>query len=180
MHMLHRLLHIESRLPTPKCDDLTELEWLAFLRKLKPKVMASLEPDFPKALAGYEQTVAEAQRIAPVPEPTNDPYRAPTWRYELRFEYVFRAHVWIFEILHRIVNRIPPVTEGEFYQLVAWFNEHESALQQRYLPAAEITLCNGDSVSFSHLRLRINDGPRQVYAGTTAEQLRLWKATTTS
>ncbi|MBX3399492.1 MAG: hypothetical protein KF873_12180 [Gemmataceae bacterium] len=97
------------------------------------------EPDYPRALAEYEQATVAAERIAPEIDPPRDfrihhPRRIPrlfTWRNDPRFPAVGAGFDWLAALLVRVLDRMPPVAEAAFAELDGWFREHEAVLCDR-------------------------------------------------
>jgi hypothetical protein len=93
------------------------------------------EPDFPIAMELYRDAVERG-----------DP-RTTEWE-------------WLSEMLSRLIESKPPVSEMEYEELADWYRRNESVVYQVDLRSA---LLNGG-------------GPRRIGATKTVEELRLLRA----
>ncbi len=143
------------------------------------------EPDFPRALAECRDAIARARAAADPPfEPPVEflpghPFphvRLARWRTRERFPEVHAALDWLGEMLDRLMDGIPPVSEREFAELVAWLAEHDAALGVLAGSTELLDVGNGRQVWCAHLRERLARGPRAQGAGRVAEDVRQLQA----
>ncbi|MCE9561265.1 MAG: hypothetical protein K8U57_04350 [Planctomycetes bacterium] len=179
-----RLVRLESQargLPRPAEEPRDEDEWLAVFEQLGRDCVFKPEPDFPVALAFFSDALKRAHASTNPPfdppaefRPGDPPHlRRECWRARDRFPDVDEGFMWLAEILERINDGIPPVTEAEFRELTEWFNVHEAQLRQISLPSYLLDLGGGRQTSCSNLCYLLARGSRAVGAGQLAADVRL-------
>jgi hypothetical protein len=70
----------------------------------------------------------------------------------------------------------PPVTELEFQELGAWFEQNDERLSNLCKPSGLLDCGNGRTTSTSSIRYGIQRGPRDLEAGELAVELRQLRA----
>jgi hypothetical protein len=188
MTLKRRLLRLEARArPLDQGntveDRLSEEQWLEEFAAWGRQGLFAAEPDFPRALEEYRQALAAAQAQADPPWLPPDDFlpgladlphlRLGNWRDRTRFPAVWAGWSWLAEILDRVREGVPPVTEAEFAELAGWFHANDAWLYQRSLPSQ---LLDSEQVCVGYLRYGVAQGPRASGAGALAEQLRRLKA----
>lgn len=180
-----RLARLEDRAAerTPPGAPRDEAGWLAAFEHWGACGRFDREPDFPRALALFRDALARAQASTdppfdPPPEfRPGDPYphiRAQLWRAPDRFPELYAVWEWLGEMLGRLCDDLPPVSEAEFAELAAWFAEHDAALCA--LPSELLDVGNGRQTWCANLRYDLARGPRADGAGRAAEDIRQLKA----
>jgi hypothetical protein len=126
--------------PAPRDEE----GWLASFEEWGREGHFDHEPDFPVALALFRAALARARAsmdppFDPLPEFRPEqrfPHiRLEMWRTKERFSEVCAGLDWLSEMLARLVQGIPPVSEAEFAELAAWFRVHDAALYALSLPS---------------------------------------------
>lgn len=183
MKTSHRLRKLETRFERV-VDAVNPIwsdpEWLEVFAEKGREGFFRREPDFPRALAEYEQAIAAAERIAPEIDPPRDfrihhPHRIPklfTWRNDPRFPAVGAGFDWLAALLVRVLDRLPPVTEAAFAELAGWFHEHEPRLRDRCPATGQLDPGDGSAIRLSDLAFDLKAGPRRVESGRVAETVR--------
>ncbi|MCI0702333.1 MAG: hypothetical protein L0241_14720, partial [Planctomycetia bacterium] len=133
-----RLARLEDRAaerPPPTPPDRDEEDWLAFFKEWGKEHRFDHEPDVPKALAFFRDAITRARASTdppfdPPPEfcPGHPHIRLAWWRTDDRFPEVCAGLEWLHEMLLRLANDIPPVSESEFAELAAWFAANDDGL----------------------------------------------------
>src|SRR5262249_8813667 len=100
------------------------------------------------------------------------------WRTEDRFPEVRDGLEWLTEMLRRVRDGIPPVTEAEFAELEAWFRANEPRLYevQQGLPSEMLNLDGGRRTCCWYVRYDLKDGARAEGSGQAAEDIRQLRA----
>src|SRR5262245_40275774 len=124
-----RLNKIEKRLgilrrDAEPTDPRSGAEWLAVFERLGREGWFDGEPDFPVALEAFRRVVAASGPDA----------------------WDLREWDWLAEMYIRVSKGKPPVTEDEFDELVGWFRQNESRVDD------VIDLGGGRRVSRVNLR----------------------------
>jgi hypothetical protein len=162
-----------------------EFGWLAVFERLGREGTFDHEPDFPVALAYFRTALERAGASTdppfdPPPEflpnhPT--PYlRVELWRSAERFPEVRAGLDWLSEMLGRLVEGVPPVSEAEFAELAAWFGLNDAGLLARARPSELLDVGGGRRVWGANLRYSLAKGPRADGAGRVAEDVRQLRA----
>ena len=182
-----RLSRLEDRAAAraaarPKHPD--EDGWLEAFERLGREGHFDCEPDFPKALASYRDALARAHASADppfdpppefMPEQRLPHVRLRLWRTKEKFPEVWAGLEWLSEMLSRVCDGVPPVSEGEFAELVAWFGAHEAGLAALAGPA-ELLEAGVHLTWCASVRTSLAKGPRAEGSGRAAEDLRQLKA----
>lgn len=178
-----RLVRLQSQVtarPQPDDEPRDEDDWLAVFEKLGRDGVFKAEPDFPLALACFRDALKRAKVST---DPPFDPppgfrevehhpdLRRQFWRSKERFPDLCEGLTWLGEILNRVCDSIPPVTEGEFQELAKWFQANDSRLCQLF-PIQLVDLNSGRCTSFISIRYFLARGPRVDGAGRLAEEIR--------
>jgi hypothetical protein len=180
-----RLQSLESRqqataLLRPR---LLDEDWLEVFSRLGAKGWFAREPDFPRALEEYRAAIAQAKAE---PEPPFDPpadYRPDLDRYErcrswrwYRFPKVSDGWEWLVAIFTRAMRGVAPVTEVEFQELAAWFEQNADRMS-KLCPSPEL-LDRGHErpTDTTNIRYDLRKGARSREAGELAEVLRQLRA----
>jgi hypothetical protein len=177
---LKKLQVIAAKIRPPnELRGLSDEQWLTHFKAWDGEGLFDTEPDFPVALAWYDEALATTFDEPPA---TFEPLLAeqPTLRLEHWCSYgrakaIDNAWLWLSEMLERVIQRKPPVTEAEFKVLAAWFEAHDSDLYQLSLPSQLLNLGNGKRTCIGNLRYGIRSGPRALGAGEVVEELRTVK-----
>ncbi len=179
-----RVRHVAAGPSTGLPVDADEDQWLAAFEAMGNAGHFKRERDFPVALAEYRAALMAAHAQA---DPSLDPpakfrpdaplrQRQRLWRTLERFPAVWNGFAWLAEIVRRVAEGEPPVTEAEFAELGAWFRAHEDRLWEMCLPSELLDLGDGESESFGNIRWGIESGARGSRAGGTAERIRRFRA----
>jgi hypothetical protein len=161
-----------------------EAGWLALFEEWDRERLFDHEPDFPVALAFFRGALERARISTDPPfDPppwflTNHPnpyLRVELWRSPDRFPEVLAGLDWLSEMLGRVVEDVPPVSETEFAELAAWFTAHDDALLTRSRPS-ELLDVGGRRVSCANVRYSLTKGARTDGAGRVAEDVRQLRA----
>ena len=135
-----RLARLEDRAATrtqAELDHRDEAGWLARFEEWGRERLFGHEPDFPVALAIFRDALERARAsIDPpfdpppefLPNHPNPSLRLELWRSPERFPDVLTALDWLTEMLGRLVEGVPPVSEAEFTEPAAWFAAHDDVL----------------------------------------------------
>ncbi|MBA4192561.1 MAG: hypothetical protein C0467_31725 [Planctomycetaceae bacterium] len=78
--------------------------------------------------------------------------REDVWRSRERFPHLAAGFMWLAEILHRVCDRVPPVTEDELRELAVWLAANDDRLWQIALPSQFLDLGSGRQTSCASLR----------------------------
>jgi hypothetical protein len=177
MVLRHRLRKLEGaiRQPATSADrmEFTEENALLYFATLGRQGQYDHEPDFPTALEQYRAALVAAQAQADPPfdppehfMPRGNPRaRRTQWRTDTRFPQVFAAWRWLMEMWKRKRDGVPPVSEGEFAELAAWYEAHAALL-----PAHAM------AVATTNVRYGLTKGARALGAGRVAEDIRRLRA----
>jgi hypothetical protein len=191
MRLRHRVARLEgaarqAAATGPAEDGLTDEEWLAQFEAYGREGCFAAEPDFPAALAAYRRALEQAASQADppfdppagfLPALTDLPHlRLRNWRNPSRFPAVHAAWDGLAEMLGRVWQGTPPLTEAEFDELAAWFGGNQERLYRRWGPDGLIELGDGRRVSVSNIRYGLQGGPRVSGAGELAEDVRRLRA----
>jgi hypothetical protein len=170
----------------PHDDWLTEEDWLACYEDWGRQGHFQGEPDFPSALAAYRQALEQARAGTDPPfDPPDDfmpglddlpQLRLLNWRDKYRFPAVHAAWEWLAEMLHRITEGTPPVTEAEFHELAEWFRANDARLYTLSAPSHLLDLGGGRTTDATNVRYQLSKGPRVLRAGEVAEDVRRLRA----
>jgi hypothetical protein len=95
-----------------------------------------------------------------------------SWRNDPRFPAVGAGFDWLAALLVRVLDRMPPVTEGAFAELACWFHEHEPQMRERCPATGQLDLGDGGAIRLSDLAFDLKAGPRRVESGRVAESVR--------
>jgi hypothetical protein len=144
-----RLNKIEKRLDILRrdaepTDPRSGAEWLAAFKELGRRGYFDGEPDFPVALGVFRTAVAASGP---------DAWDLKEWD-------------WLAEMYMRVSKGKPPVTQGEFDELVRWFRKTESMID------GVIDMGDGRRVSRASLTYQIQKGPRAGGVTELVEDLR--------
>jgi hypothetical protein len=179
---LRRLEKIRQVREPHEQDWLTEQQWLDLFERLGRDGVFAAEPDFPAALAEYRLALQTALTQTDPPfDPPADfmpnladlPHlRLLNWRTESRFPDLWRAWTWLAEMLDRVVEGIPPVSDAEFTQLADWFVANEKRLSRWTDAGGSVDLGQVRKVSCGNLRYAIGQGWRATGAGRVAADIR--------
>lgn len=170
----------DTRLPSR----LDEAGWLALVEKLGRDGGFDGEPDFSTAVVLYGTALARARASSHFPfEPPADfqPHerdrhrRRVSWRTEERFPELAAAGEWLCEMLGRLRDGVPPVSEAEFANLAVWFRANEARLYELSLPMQSLELSAWRQTSCSEVSFALDRGPRVRGAGQVAEDVRRLK-----
>jgi hypothetical protein len=144
------------------------------------------EPDFPVALAFYTEAVRRSKAQA---DPPFDPpayfmpglldqpgQRCSYWRSQLRFPEVHAGQEWLYEMLSRIEDGIPPVTEAEFGELARWVEANAARLRGLPVPPGLPLPWGGGRDWVRCLLVTVRQGARRKGAGELARALRALRA----
>jgi hypothetical protein len=171
----------QSREASENLSDLTAEDWLERYEAWGEAGHFAAEVDFPKALAWYRQAVQHARTVL---DPPFDPpadylpdlplgQRRREWRRGRQYPDVDTAWWWLVEMLRRVVQGKPPVSEAEFESLVVWLHAHAAQLG----PGEHLVdLGAGRQTSVGYLRYRLALGPRVKGATEVVEALRRIRA----
>jgi hypothetical protein len=99
--------------------------------------------------------------------------RRREWRCGRHFPSVDAAWWWLFEMLRRVAQGKPPVTEAEFQALAAWFEANAARLFQR---EQGLDLGSGRTTSVVAIRCGLARGPRALGVTAVVEELRQIRA----
>jgi hypothetical protein len=183
-----RLLRLEDRAVARApavLEHRDEAGWLTVFEQLGRERLFDHEPDYPKALAFFRDALPRARASTDPPfDPPRDflpnhptPYlRVELWRSADRFPEVRAGLDWLTEMLSRLVERVPPVSEAEFGELAAWFAEHDADLLARSRPSELLEVGGGRQTWCANLRYYLAKGPRADGAGRVAEDVRQLRA----
>jgi hypothetical protein len=122
----------------------TGAEWLAAFEELGRQGYFIAESDFPVALEAFRTAVAASGP---------DAWDLEEWD-------------WLAEMYMRVSRGKPPVTQGEFDELVGWFRQNESRID------GVVDLGDGRRVSRANLTCQIEKGPRATGVTELVEELR--------
>jgi hypothetical protein len=180
----HRLAHLEAQLrpASPVAEEPRDEDgWLAVFEELGRDGLFKAEPDFPVALAFYRDALARAHASTDPPfdpPPDFQPHlsshhlRCQGWRDRFRFPDLDEGFNWLGEMLERVCEGIPPITEAEFRELAEWFAANDARLYQLALPSQLLDLGGGRRTSCTNIRYGLAKGPRADGAGEVAEGVR--------
>ena len=182
LNRLERQAALSSNAKDPYADWLSEEDWLAHFELWGQQGLFEGEPDFPVALATYREAIerAAAQTDPPFePPPDFMPnldhhLRLLNWRNSSRFPDVHEGSGWLGEMLMRMADGKPAVTETEFRELEAWFHAHEDDLY-REEGGGLLDLGNGRKTTTTNIRYSLGHGPRAHRVTEVIEDLRLLK-----
>jgi hypothetical protein len=132
----------------------TDREWLARFEECGRLGLFDDEPDFETALEVYRAAVEAAEAEG------REDRNLPEWW-------------WLSEMLGRVLDGRPPVTEAEFVDLSEWFEVNEARLCQ---DGSVFDLGDGESVSLADVRSGLWKGPRGSGATEVVERLRRLRA----
>jgi hypothetical protein len=178
-----RLVRLESHVrvhPPTDNEPRNEDDWLAAFEEFGREGYFMAEPDLQVALAFYRDALTRAHASTDPPydpppafrpgEPTHQ--REDVWRSRERFPDLDAGFAWLAEILHRVCDGVPPVTEDEFRELAAWFAVNDDRLCQIAMPSHLLNLGDGRLTSCASLRYNLARGPRVDGAGRLAQDIR--------
>lgn len=164
----------------------TDEDWVEMFAAWGKLGRYGTEPDFPVALAFYRVAVLRAKDQA---DPPFDPpssflpnlldqpqHRYLYWRTHARFPEVQDGREWLYEIDGRRDAGIPPVTEGEYHDLLSWLEAHAQRLRALAAPAGLHLPWGGGRDWVGCLLDKARRGPRRVGAGEAAQAVRLLQA----
>lgn len=179
LKQLEQQAALRPRNPDPYADWLSEADWLQRFEQWGKQGDFAGEPDFPVALATYRQALelAIAQTDPPFDPPADfmpslaEPLRLLNWRDPFRFPDVNEAFNWLGEMLDRVVEGKPAVTERAFHELEAWFDENDAGLH-RLQSHGLFDLGNGRKTTTADLRYGLSQGPRASGATEVVKDLR--------
>jgi hypothetical protein len=167
-------------------DLLTDEDWLAGFEAWGRQGHFEREPDFQVALVAYRDALQRAKaQAAPPFDPPADfmpslldraQLRTSNWRRQHQFPEVSSAWNWLAEMLVRVSNGKPAVTEAEFFDLAGWFRVTESRLRQEWGRDGVIDLGNGKRTSLTNVAYGLSKGPRAIGITELVEELRQLKA----
>jgi hypothetical protein len=106
-----------------------------------------------------------------------NPYlRRSSWRDRFRFPKVHEGREWLAGFFLRAAEGIPPVTEGEFRELAAWFDANANRLARMTHPSCLLALGGGRETTVATIRYGLWQGPRALGVGELAADLRRVRA----
>jgi len=156
-----------------------EDDWFAAFEEFGREGHFKAESDFHVARALYRDALIRAHASVDSPydpppefrtgEPTHK--REDAWRSRERFPDLDAGFMWLAEILHRVCDGVPPVTEDEFRELAEWFAANDARLCQLF-PIQLVDLVPGRCTSLVSIRYYLARGPRVDGAGRLAEEIR--------
>ncbi len=183
-----RLAQLEDRaahIPPPEQPPLDEDGWLTVFEEWGRQGVFAAEPDFPTALALYRDALVRAHASTDPPfDPPADfrpedrfPHiRLECWRTKDRFPDVCSGLGWLWEILGRVNNGVPPVSEAELAALAAWFGANDDRLYELSLPSELLDVGGGRRRCCGDIRYYLAMGPRAEGSGQLAEDIRQLRA----
>jgi hypothetical protein len=177
---LARLEDRASRAPAePEYRD--EAGWLAVFEQWDRERLFEHEPDFPKALAFFRDALDRARWST---DPPFDPppeflpshpipaLRVEFWRSSERFPDVRAGLDGLSEMLGRLVEGVPPVSEVEFAELAMWFADNDEGLATLSRPSELLDVGGGRQTWCANVRYNLAKGPRADGAGRVAQDVR--------
>jgi hypothetical protein len=182
--LVTRLGRLEGRPAAPRPaepDRRDEAGWLAAFERLGREGYMDAEPDFPAALAEMRDALARARASTDppfdppsgfMPGHPNPHLRAECWRSAARFPELSAAMDWLFEMVGRVAEGEPPVSEAEFAELAAWFAAHDAEIAK----VEPLEAGGGHRVWCASVRDDLARGPRAIGSGRVAEDVRRLKA----
>src|SRR5262245_20623858 len=93
-----------------------------------------------------------------LPTHTTPQLRVTLWRSEERFPELLAGLNWLTEILSRLVEGVPPVSETEFAELAAWFADHDAALLAQARPSELLEVGGGRQTWCANVRYYLAKG----------------------
>jgi hypothetical protein len=187
MTMRTRLKRLETaarRIPPARdhSDNRDDEDWLELFAVWGQDGRFDHEPDFPTALAFYQDAIQRAQAQTDPPfDPPPDflpnlrdaPHvRRRAWRNHGRFPEVYEGWDWLAAILLRVLDGVPPVSTAEFEELARWFSANEARLYQLSAPSYSLDVGAGRTLLLANLRYELRKGVRTSGSGQLAEDLR--------
>jgi hypothetical protein len=148
-------------------------QWIALLKEQQRAGYFSHEPDFPKALALYEEALQRRRTVGPAVDPSAPANLRPAFE---RFPDVLPEFTWLSEIVGRVSLGVPPVTEAEFTELAEWFWANEQYLKDMAGESRLMYVGRGRQTCCWYVREAVRGGPRAEGAGDHAEDIRQLRA----
>lgn len=166
-----RLDSLESLIqPAVSASDkrLTDKEWVDMLRLYAGQGLFDGEPDFPQALAAYEEAIhqtAEDPTQHYDPPPDFMPHASPlqrdrVWRDVRDHPAIMDAWFWVAAIFSRVVHDEPGVSLAEWEQLRSWFLRESPAW------SPEDVAEHLDDMSLESLRREVIDDTGKTFETT--------------
>lgn len=159
---------------------LTDNEWVDMLRLYAGQGIFDGEPDFPEALAAYEEAIRKTaddptQHYYPPPEfmPTASPLeRERVWRGARDYPAILDAWHWVAAMFSRVVHDEPGLSLAEWQQLRSWF------LQESRAWTAQDVEEHLEEISLESLRREVQQDDGKSFATTRWMGLlrKLWAA----
>ena len=83
---------------------------------------------------------------------------------------------WLSQMLGRLVQRVPPVSEVEFAELAAWFAVNDAGLLTLSRPSELLDVGGGRQTWCANVRYYLAKGPWVEGAGRVAQDVRQLRA----